>query len=35
VRKQDRALLAELDGVLARRRLEIDGILDAYGVPRP
>jgi mxaJ protein len=34
VRKKDRALAAELDGVLARRKKEIDAILDAFGVPR-
>jgi len=34
VRKGDKPLKEELDAVLARRRPEIDKILDAYGVPR-
>jgi len=34
VRRGDQALRARLDDVLARRRLEIEAILDAYGVPR-
>jgi mxaJ protein len=34
VRKEDVELRQEIDGVLARRRPEIDAILAAYGVPR-
>jgi mxaJ protein len=34
VRRGDKALLAELDGVIERRRAEIDRILAEYGVPR-
>ena len=34
VRKSDSALQHELDGVLERRRSEIDAILAAYEVPR-
>ena len=34
VRKTDTTLRARLDSVIVRRRAEIDGILDAYGVPR-
>jgi len=34
VRKSDAALQRELDGVITRRRAEIDGILAEYGVPR-
>jgi quinoprotein dehydrogenase-associated probable ABC transporter substrate-binding protein len=34
VRRGDQALRARLDEVLARRRRDIDAILDAYGVPR-
>ncbi|HEX3126868.1 MAG TPA: substrate-binding domain-containing protein [Thermoanaerobaculia bacterium] len=34
VRRQDKALKEELDGILERRKPEIDAILDAYGVPR-
>jgi mxaJ protein len=34
VRRQDKAFKEELDGILERRRPEIDAILDAYGVPR-
>jgi mxaJ protein len=35
VRKEDEAFRQELNGVLARRKPEIDAILAAYGVPRP
>lgn len=35
VRRGDDALRTELQGVLDRRRTEIDAILDDYGVPRP
>jgi mxaJ protein len=34
VRRQDKELKEKLDGILERRRPEIDAILDAYGVPR-
>jgi mxaJ protein len=34
VRKGDEALRATLDSILARRRLEVERILDEYGVPR-
>jgi mxaJ protein len=34
VRRGDDALRARIQGVLERRRPEIDSILDAYGVPR-
>jgi mxaJ protein len=34
VRRGNDALRARLDGVIARRRREIDAILDEYGVPR-
>lgn len=34
VRKRDRALRDEVDSVLAKRRSEIEKILDQYGVPR-
>jgi quinoprotein dehydrogenase-associated probable ABC transporter substrate-binding protein len=34
VRRGDEALRVELDAVLERTRPEIDGILDAFGVPR-
>jgi mxaJ protein len=34
VRKGDRALLEELNGIIERRREDIDALLDAYGVPR-
>src|SRR5205085_9195344 len=34
VRKGDTALRDQIDGVLARRRAEIDAILDSYNVPR-
>jgi quinoprotein dehydrogenase-associated probable ABC transporter substrate-binding protein len=34
VRRRDKALKEELDGILERRRPEIDAILNAYGVPR-
>jgi mxaJ protein len=34
VRKGDEAFKAELEAVLARKRAEIEAILDAYGVPR-
>ena len=34
VRKDDPALRARLDGVLVRRKADIDAILDAYYVPR-
>ncbi|HEX9942414.1 MAG TPA: substrate-binding domain-containing protein [Thermoanaerobaculia bacterium] len=34
VRRGDAKLQAELDGVLERRRPEIDALLDRYGVPR-
>jgi hypothetical protein len=34
VRRSDTALHDRLDGVIARRRGEIDAILKAYGVPR-
>jgi mxaJ protein len=34
VRRDDVALALELDEALARRRAEIDAILDSYGVPR-
>ena len=34
VRRSDAALAAELDDFIARRRAEIDRILDEYGVPR-
>jgi mxaJ protein len=34
VRRDAVALAAELDGFIARRRVDIDAILDAYGVPR-
>jgi mxaJ protein len=34
VRKGDRALRQELDGILARRRSDIDRILAEYAVPR-
>jgi mxaJ protein len=34
VRRNDRALLSELEGALARRRAAIDQILADYGVPR-
>lgn len=34
VRRGDDALLAEIDGVLERRRDEVTRILDSYGVPR-
>ena len=34
VRKGDDALRRELDAVIVRRRVEIDRILDAFGVPR-
>jgi mxaJ protein len=35
VRKEDEAFHQELNGVLARRKPDIDAILAAYGVPRP
>jgi mxaJ protein len=35
VRKDDRAFRDELNGVLERRRPEVERILDGYGVPRP
>jgi mxaJ protein len=35
VRKHDLALRDELNGVLERRREDIEAVLDAYGVPRP
>ena len=34
VRKGDRALREELDGILERRREDIEALLDQYGVPR-
>jgi mxaJ protein len=34
VRKDDRALLEELNGIIERRREDIHALLDAYGVPR-
>lgn len=34
VRKDDPALLRQVDTALARRRAEITRMLDAYGVPR-
>ena len=34
VRREDMKLQAELDGILERRRPEIDALLDRYGVPR-
>lgn len=34
VRRSDPALKDELDGILERRRPEIDALLDGYGVPR-
>jgi len=34
VRRGDTKLQAELDGILERRRPEIDALLDRYGVPR-
>ena len=34
VRRDDRSLQAELDDFIVRRRVDIDRILDAYGVPR-
>ena len=34
VRKGDRALLEELNGIIERRREDVDALLDAYGVPR-
>jgi mxaJ protein len=34
VRKSDKPLHDEIDGVLQRKRKEIDAILDEYGVPR-
>ena len=34
VRRGDSARLAELDDFLARRRVDVDAILDSYGVPR-
>jgi mxaJ protein len=34
VRKADAAFLEELDAVLARRRAEVDAILNEFGVPR-
>jgi mxaJ protein len=34
VRREDVKLQAELDGILERRRPEIDALLDRYGVPR-
>lgn len=34
VRRGDRALRDRLDNFIARRQADIDGILDAYGVPR-
>ncbi|HEU4411583.1 MAG TPA: hypothetical protein VFS43_40435 [Polyangiaceae bacterium] len=34
VRKGDRALRDEVQGVLERRRDEVRALLDAYGVPR-
>jgi quinoprotein dehydrogenase-associated probable ABC transporter substrate-binding protein len=34
VRRGDKALRDALNGVLARKRAEIDAILDAYGIPR-
>jgi mxaJ protein len=34
VRREDRALHEELDGIIERRQAEIDRILDDYGVPR-
>jgi quinoprotein dehydrogenase-associated probable ABC transporter substrate-binding protein len=35
VRKGDKALKAELEAVLTRRRQEVDALLTEYGVPRP
>jgi mxaJ protein len=34
VRREDTALLAELDAIIARSRQEIDAILDRYHIPR-
>lgn len=34
VRKDDRALLSEMDALLARLRPEVDAILAEYHVPR-
>ena len=34
VRRGDRALLERLNGAIARRRTEIDAVLEEYGVPR-
>jgi mxaJ protein len=34
VRRDDAALLADVERILARRRGEVDAILDEYGVPR-
>jgi mxaJ protein len=34
VRRGDDALREELEQILARRRSEIESILDEYGVPR-
>jgi mxaJ protein len=34
VRREDAKLAAELDGILERRRPEIESLLDRYGVPR-
>lgn len=34
VRKGDHLLRKELDGVLERRRADIEALLDHYGVPR-
>ena len=34
VRRNDPALKDELDGILERKKPEIDALLDRYGVPR-
>ena len=33
VRKSDKALKDELNGILHRRQVEIDAILDEFGIP--